>query len=370
MRVREITGGSLEPLFDLPRRLHAGAPQWVGPFAGLERRRIRHFVRRGRLRIFVAEQGGEVVGTMSALRDAKHAAHKGEGVGWFGFVEMIDDRGVAEALFDSVTEAGRAWGCDRLRGPRNLTRWDGMGLTVQGHDTLPPLMQGHHPAHVAMHVEALGFEKHHDVLAYETPVIDADGNPRQLPEPLFSQAANCRIQGLEIRALDRWRMGSDLRAAHEVLNAAFATVPDISPMGPGQFVALGRIYANLASRHLMQVARVRGRPVAFAATFPELNEALVAARGRWGIRGIARAIAARRTIRTASFKLIGVVPEYRGTGLHAKLIDQVIDGVRKAGFERLEASVIDERNKPMRAVVERAGLEIYRRWRLFERAIG
>ena len=46
------------------------------------------------------------------------------------------------------------------------------------------------------------------------------------------------------------------------------------------------------------------------------------------------------------------------------------EGVRGAGYERLEASVIDERNGPMRAVVEHAGMTVYRRYRFLERPLG
>ena len=66
---------------------------------------------------------------------------------------------------------------------------------------------------------------------------------------------------------------------------------------------------------------------------------------------------------------IGVLEEHRGSGLHAKLVVDVIEGARRAGYERIDASVIDERNKPMRGVVEGAGMDVYRRFRFFERPV-
>ena len=38
-----------------------------------------------------------------------------------------------------------------------------------------------------------------------------------------------------------------------------------------------------------------------------------------------------------------------------------------AGYERLEGSLVDERNTKMRNVAEHAGMEIYRRYRIYER---
>lgn len=327
------------------------------------------FVRSGRLTLFVAELEGQVVGTISALSDDGYRRHKGEDVAWFGYFESVDDPSVAEALFGAVFDRARAWGCDRVRGPRNLTRWEGMGVTVEGHATLPPFMQLHHRPCYQARIEDLGFEKHHDVLAYETPVIDEHGRRRQLPEPLRTKARECSIDGLEIRSANRWRMGQDLRASHTVLNQAFSTVPDISPVPLSQWMSLGRVYLSVANPALLQLASVKGEPVAFAATFPELSEALQPMHGKLFPLGWLRTALAARQVRTAGFKFLGVIPAYRGTGLHARLVDHVIQGVHEAGYSRLEASAIDERNGPMRAIVERAGMTVYRRYRLYERAV-
>ena len=65
----------------------------------------------------------------------------------------------------------------------------------------------------------------------------------------------------------------------------------------------------------------------------------------------------------------GVLPEHRGSGLHAALIRAAIEGVRTAGYQRLEASLVDERNGPMRAIVVGAGMQIYRRYRIYDLAL-
>ena len=113
---------------------------------------------------------------------------------------------------------------------------------------------------------------------------------------------------------------------------------------------------------------MNGRPVGFAACFPEINEALVHAHGHLLPLGWWRFLRGLRRVRTASFKLIGVVPDLRGSGLHAKLVAEVVLGVRAAGYERIDGSVIDERNGPMRAGVESAGMRVYRRYRFYERS--
>jgi GNAT superfamily N-acetyltransferase len=362
--VRAVNGrADLAAVLDLPFRLHAGDPCWV-PFLRLvDRRRIEAFRSRGELVLFLAERDGRVVGTISALRDQGHEQDKGDKVAWFGFFECEDDPEACAALVEAACAQARSWGLETLRGPRNLTRVEFVGLTVEGYDRLPPFIQGHHPPYYLRLLEGAGFVGHHDVLAYEIPV-------GALPPGLRAKADACSIPGLVIRATSRRTQGADLLAAHEVLNSAYRTVPDTSPMPRAAFLGLGRTFLAFADPRLLQIALVDGRPVGFAACFPELNEALVDVHGSLFPLGWARLLRGLRRVRTASFKLIGVVPELRGTGLHAALIRDVVEGIRGAGYERLEASVIDERNGPMRAVVEHAGMTVYRRYRFLERRVG
>lgn len=207
------------------------------------------------------------------------------------------------------------------------------------------------------------------MLAYDIDIVHPDGSPRALTEGLQRKADGFALDRVTLRGARRRSIGADLAAAHHILNASFRTVPDISPMPRSVFVGLGRPYFLLADPRLLQIAHRDGEPVGFAACFPELNEAIGAARGRlWPLGGL-RAACALRRVRTASFKLLGVVPEVRGTGLNARLIAAVVEGAQAAGYRRLEASVVDERNRPMRAIIEGAGMTPYRRYRFLQREV-
>ncbi len=371
MRIITAAAADLHRFLRFPASIYAGDPCWAPAPWAWERRRMAAVMRRpGALVLLMAldgPPGGErVVGTISARRDSDFDADPARKVAWFGYLECVDDGDIAQALLEAAAAQARQWGAHVLRGPRNLTRFDFVGLTVTGHDRLPPMLQGQHPRRYQQHIEDAGFHKHHDVLAYETPLVLADGSPRPIPADFAAQAAACAIDGLRIRAARRWRATDDLLAVHTVLNEAYATVPDVSPMPQATFMGLGRAMLALAGHQLVQLAFVGPRPVGFVVSLPELNRALVACRGR--IRPL-RILHALRTERTAAFKLIGVVPELRGTGLHAALICAAAEGARAAGYRRVDGSVIDERNKPMRGVVEGLGMEVYRTYRLYERLL-
>lgn len=380
MDIKEVAlsdAGSVAACLDLPLRLHAAAPAYVPPLRLFQRRRLGQ-LREARLRLFCARAGGEVVGTASLLFDARHNQHRGATEAFFGFFECADDA-IGRALLARVQAEARAAGAARLIGPRNLSRVEDIGLLIEGHQRRPPMLAGYHPPRYQGVLEAAGFTRRYDMLAYETDLNDAAGRPRPLPEGLAQKAAAAReaLGGLSIRRVG-WS-SQELRDAHAVFTAAYADVPEVVPMSLEQFLSLGRVFLLVANHDLMQLARMPdGRPVAMAVCLPDLNQALHEARapqlsvdGRRfaalrAIDGLRRLIPALRRITTASFKLIGVVPDLRHSGLHALLIDQVLAGLRRAGYERLEASLIHEDNLPMRRVVEGAGLTVYQRYRIFQ----
>lgn len=363
---------ALARFLDLPLRLHAKDPRYVPPIRPFVMQRLdpkNPFFREAKLRLFQAFRGRDIVGSISLLIDERHNQHNGERAAFFGFFESENDREVSGALFEAVIERARQAGATVLRGPRNITRLEDIGLLIEGYESKPPMLAGHHPAYYRELVEAEGFIKRYDMVAYEAALVDAAGRPRELPEALRQKAASARIPGLEIRRVNWRRMSKDLSLAHAIFTEAYRSVPEAVPMSREQFVSLGRVFTVLANHNLLQLATAGGRPAGFAVCLPELNEAIVAARGHLLPFGWARLIAAFRRIETASFKLIGVVPEHRSSGLHALLIQNIVEGLRKAGYRRLEASLIHENNGPMRRVVESAGCEPYRRYRIYDRPL-
>jgi len=114
----------------------------------------------------VATRGGRDVGRIAGILDHNHNQAAKDHAGFFGFYETEDDAAVSRHLFGKVLEWARGKGLKRILGPMNPTTNDECGLLVEGFDSSPVLMMTYNPRYYVTLVEAEGFRKAKDLLAF------------------------------------------------------------------------------------------------------------------------------------------------------------------------------------------------------------
>ena len=134
---------------NFPWELYRNDPNWVPPLLGnlKEMAGFAHhpFYAENQIQNFVAYRDGKVCGRIGAILNLGHFERYKERRGYFGFIEMVDDQDVAQALFD----AARGWLAERdvhaMRGTdeslddvRNRYAGGGIRLAADVHDGLQP----------------------------------------------------------------------------------------------------------------------------------------------------------------------------------------------------------------------------------------
>lgn len=364
------TKQDLDAFLDLPHRLYAHDPAWVAPLRSRERWRLdatrNPFFRDAARELFLCERDGVVLGRICAVHDQR----RGERGGMLGFFECEDDVAAARALFD----AALAWlgqrGVTKVVGPMNLSSMDEFGVVIEGHDRRPPFMTAHTRAYYPALFEAAGFTIERDTLAYERPLVDASGAPLPPPKGLARAAAlGERRDDVVIRALDPANWDAEVAKAHEIMNVSFEGMEGFEPVSLSEFRGVAAQLRSIMDPELMLIAEQQGRPVGFAFVFPEMNEVLAPMHGRVFPFGWAKALWAKRHVTTASFKLAGVSPDQRHTGLAARLALEASLAAQRRGYRRMEMSVVNASNQKMRAFIELQGATPYLRFRLYQRGV-
>jgi GNAT superfamily N-acetyltransferase len=361
------TGGDRSAFLRLPHRLYSADPHWVPPLnrdirAFLDPRR-HPFYEMGDIEFFLARRGDAVVGRIAAIDNRAHNTQHGERTGFFGFFETEDDPAVSSALLSTAAAWTRERGLQTLRGPASPSLNYECGLLVDGDPGPPYLMMPHNPPWYARHLEAQGFQKAMDLLAFylERHVIDVPRWQR------MSQRILDRHH-LRLRSLDLGRFRDEIRLVMDLFNDAWTNNWGFVPLGPRELESLGKELRPILRPALCTFIMKDDREVGFWLGLPDYNKVLLHLRGRLFPFGIFRLLRAKNRLTTMRVLLMGVRREFQNLGLDAALYGDILRASYEENIPAAESSWILETNRPMINALERVGGRCWRRYRLYERA--
>ena len=122
---------------------------WVPPLI-MDRKKIldtkkNPFYQHAEIEMFLAEEKGELVGRIAAIKNNLHNKTHNDKVGFFGFFECINNQDVANALFNAAKGWLKEKGLDTMRGPANPSSNDEWGMLYEGFDDEPRLLMTYNP---------------------------------------------------------------------------------------------------------------------------------------------------------------------------------------------------------------------------------
>jgi GNAT superfamily N-acetyltransferase len=126
---------------------------------------------------------------------------------------------------------------------------------------------------------------------------------------------------------------------------------------------------QLVVDELSFIVELEGKPIAFALSIYDANEAVKKVDGRLFPFGFLILLARMRRTRRFRLILMGVLEEYRHQGFEIALYARVIEEGLRRGFREVEMSLVVESNDPMISSIERLPVELYRKWRIFKKEI-
>ena len=320
------------------------------------------------MQLWIATRGGHDVGRIAGIIDHnQHRAAK-DSAAFFGFFESVNDPVVSHRLFETVLSWTRQAGLQCLRGPMNPTTNDECGLLVEGFDSPPVLMMTYNPRYYVKLVEANGFTKTKDLLAFH---IDLAKIPL---DRLGRIAAKIRERNpnLTFRPLRRKTLEQDLSKVKEVYNAAWQDNWGFVPMTDAELDFMAARLKPLLMEGLIWLAEAGTEPVGFLLALPDYNMPLKPLQGRLltpKVLGFIPYLLGWKCPPRTRVITLGVKDKYRGKGLESAMLIEGLKGGIGAGVRESEASWILEDNVMMCRVLEAIGGRVYKTYRLYERAV-
>jgi hypothetical protein len=370
--VRVVSGSRDRAAFiELPWGLYRDDPAWVQPLRAERKLHIsKHnpFFQHGISESWVAWRAGRAVGRVTAQIDELHRARHGTGGGHFGFLEAEDDAAVFAALLDAAESWLRRHGSRNVTGPFNYSINQECGVLIEGFHDPPSVMMPHGRPWYGTRLEEQGYSRAIDLLAYWVEV--------QFQAPETMRRLVQRYAGrVRLRPLDRSRLAQDLEILRVIFNDAWAENWGFVPITEAEIADLGRSLRLFVPDGFIQFADVDGEPSAFLVLLPNLNEILNGLDGRLLPFGWLKLLWRMRHHHylTGRVALMGVRKPFQSSPLGIALAFQVIDAARKEAVKHdmrgVEMSWILEDNKGMRSILDSIGSRLYKRYRIYQKAI-
>jgi GNAT superfamily N-acetyltransferase len=372
---RVETRQHIEDFIRFPFELYRGDPNWV-PFLLGERRKFldpghNPFFDHADVALWMARRNGQVVGTISSHIDHLHNQVHEEKVGMFGLFETVNDYVVAEALFSTARDWVSQQGMMTLRGPLSFSQNHECGLLIDGFDGQPVVMMPYNPRYYIDFYERFGLTKAMDLYAYIGDLAQFGGDPSKLPAKLVRVTEKVKQRlGITIRPADMKNYHQEIDRAEQVYNLAWEKNWGFVPMTDAEIKKTAIDLKQIIDPDLAVLAEIDGQPVGVSVGIPDANQVLRHLNGRLFPLGWLKALWYARQINRARLMIMGVVKEYRGRGIEALLLFEMLKGAVVNGYQSIEMSWVLENNDMMNRIVLKAGepygAHIYRTYRIYQ----
>lgn len=373
VRIRAIGfGRQAVPFVDLLWTVYDGDPNWIPMLRRAQLERLdaekTPFLQYGEAQLFIAERDGRDVGRISAQVNPLHDQKWNESAGFFGHFDCANDSEAATALFEAAESWLRQRGARFSRGPFSFTINDESGCLVEGFDTPPMVAMPHGRTWFPELIEANGYEKVKDLWAYRYPVDAPLGDRRE--------RAWRRIHDhprVAVRPFDKRNFQRDVRIAAEIFNEAWIDNWGSVPITAEEADRLAADLAQFADPRLTAFVEIDGEAAAMVISIPNLNECARDIDGRLFPFGWAKVLwRLKRGPESGRVMLLGVRQKWRTrefAQLGVMLTAEVHVRGAAQGYQWAELGWVLEDNHLLNHALRRTDAEVYKVYRIFEKAL-
>ncbi len=360
----------LRRFLNFPPEVYRDDPNWVSPLLREEKKKLtpgrNPFWEHAERELFLAERAGRIVGRIAAIEDRLFNQYHRSRTGAFGFFECRNDPGAAAALLAAAESWLRGRRLEEIVGPLNPCTNDICGLLVEGFDSPPRIMMPYNPPYYPGLLEAAGYSKAKDLLAYRIPVPE---NPDVMNPRLGRLLDAVRDRGASIRYLDLKHLDREIKLVREIYNTAWAENWGFVPLTEAEAAHMARELKPLVEPKLAFFALYQGKEAGVYIVLPDYNQVLRGMKGKLGPRQILHFLRHRKKIDAVRLMIAGIKPEFQKKGLDVLLYHQSAKNTRELGYLDSEISWLLEDNTLVIRATEAMGGTLTKRYRIFSKQL-
>ena len=367
-------GGDIKDFLDVVDVIYEDDPRYIRPLDMEQTERLspkkNPFFEHGEGALFTAYKGGRCVGRVSAQIDREHIARYKEDVGFFGFLDTVDDEQVCTALLARAESWLKARGMKAIRGPFSLNINEETGMLVEGFDAPPVLLNPHHRPYQGGLVEKAGYAKLKDLFGWRYEVGEPNARVRK------AQAEVRAMPEVVSRVFSKKDAERDTALTLEVFNDAWNENWGFVPATPAEARKMAADFKMLLVPEVTRLVFIDGEPAACAIALPNVNELIPDLRGKLFPLGFAKLLYRLKVegARSARLILLGIKKKFRTQRKYAALslflYAEMNDGGKRAGMTWGELGWTLEDNAAVNTGIRTMGAKKYKTYRVYEKSLG
>lgn len=321
----------------------------------------------GKAKYYLAYKDNKIAGRIAAIDNKNYNKYHQSEVGFFGFMDFIEDQEVVNVLLDQAKQFALENGYKYLMGPTNFTTNETAGTLVEGFEDSPKIMMTYNKSYYGRLLEGYGLKKEMDLYAFMIKTSNVSEKSLRLAEVLEERLKN---KGITIRNVRLKDIDAESKRIQKIYNDAWENNWGFVPFTDAEFEYLKNDLKLLLDPAFAYIAEKDGQPIGFFLTLPNINEILIKnKRGKLFPFGIFRLLFGKRKTKYVRILALGVVAEYRKMGIEAIFFAKNIQEAKRRKIVGGEASWVLENNIPMVTAAKQLNGEKYKTYRLYKTEI-
>ena len=248
---------------------------------------------------------------------------------YFGFLECINDRDAAKALFECADKTASAEGKSSLVGPVDCSFWIRYRLKTDNFGS-PYTGEPYNPDYYANLLESCGFGSCGEYISNQFGRI-----PEEYRDGKFSRRLPQFIQkGYELKSPDSSSFDRCLREIYHLIIELYSDFQTFSSITEEEFTTLYSPLKRIADFSMVKIAYFKGEAVGFFVSIPDIGNA---ARGSLTPSKLIRILRTKRKCSQYILLYLGIKPEHKGLG--KALTDELCRTLAENGAESVGALI-------------------------------
>jgi hypothetical protein len=372
IELREVqTRRELKEFIYLPEKIHKDHANWVPPLYLDE---WKYFDREKNkafgycpASLLLARRDGRTVGRVMGIVNSRFNDYRNVKLARFGYLETWEEPEVVHALLGRVEDWARGLGMTRIIGPYGFSDQDPEGFIIEGFENRATIATYYNFEWLPRFVENEGYTKDIDYFVYKLEV------PREIPEfymKIYERGVRkgnfTVVEFRKRKELKPW-----IRPILGLMNECYTggNIYGFAPLDEKEMDDLAKRYLPILDPRFIKVVARDGETMAFIIGIPDMTEGIQKARGRLFPFGFIWILRAAKKTRQLDL-LLGAVKEiHRGLGLDALMGAKMLMSAQEAGMKVMDTHHEMEANVRVRAIMERMGGKIYKRFRVYQKPL-